>query len=216
MKRCNPSTSMKPASLRPVPWWRCPSPRWLIGVCCGLVLSCAEKNAASSPSNVPARATLSQRINEQTGYVQDANGQWKPRVNRRSSFESQGESSFANQPFSTKKFQAPTLKKQSWWGNRTLDRKRFDTPDTSALVPERSLSFNTPQEANQSFATTTSAESGRSFASGVAKEQQHSRIPTRANDFVQKRRQVYPQPAIIDWNAQRQLDINSTKSMLGR
>lgn len=189
---------------------------WLMGVAFSMVLSCAEKPNSSSATSDPAPRTLSQRINEQTGYVQDANGQWKPRVNRRSSFESKGAASFANQQFSTKNFQTKTIDKQSWWGNRTIDRKRFDASSATKLVPQESMTFNRPHEASQNYATTSTVENGRRFATGSAAEQGTRAIEKTTNSAVQHRRDVFSQPEIIDWTPQRQLDINSTKSMLGR
>ena len=65
---------------------------WLLVL---LPVSCASDSGAEQPPPRPSAANpLSQRLNESNGYKEDANGNWVPKSDKRSSFETQGESPY--------------------------------------------------------------------------------------------------------------------------
>ena len=63
-----------------------------------LLVSCA-KDTSQKTAAAPSHRSLNQRMTESNGYKQDAKGNWVPQNDRRSEFESKGESNYAKKDF---------------------------------------------------------------------------------------------------------------------
>jgi hypothetical protein len=173
------------------------------------LVSCAGDNKeASTASNAPL--PFSQRINEKAGFSQDSEGNWKPRVNRRSSFESKGESPYFTGDFA----------KKQWLGGKAVEKKAY-LGDTDGNRFAKASNF-TQQRAHE---TSRGAREGgqparetrgTAYATGEAYESGVKPVKTSADADAMARRKTYPQPEIIDWQQQRALSVEQTKGILGR
>lgn len=175
----------------------------------------AESNKVASESAQPR--SMNDRFNNRgkQGYYQDAEGNWKIQNDKRSSFEGVNRSTMANRQFSGKAYDAASVSKKSWWGDTTYQRPAYagntsadhfatTAPDTSKGAHEggvRSLfsrkSVNTPRIASQA--------ARESSAAGITR--------SAATENTSARSSIEQSP-IIDWQAQRAMDVKDTKSLL--
>lgn len=179
-------------------------------------------NCAGKPERDRARPTqrksFSDRLNETNGYKQDETGNWVPRSDKRSSFETMGESLyFKGTQQNKKEFKTGEYKRRSWWGNKEFkvqeyqgdtDGSRFQTTARQQGVTARES--GSALDLPGSYATD-------SYATGTAREQQKARtIPHAVDAETEARRRVYEAPEILNWHEQRAISREETKSLLGR
>jgi hypothetical protein len=100
------------------------SPRSIIWLAIILTASCAEEN--TDPAIPAQRRSLSQRLDEKNSYKVDADGNWTPTNDRRSSFESQGDSPYFKGKYEKKEYKSGEYAKKSWWGNKDYGKKSYD------------------------------------------------------------------------------------------
>ena len=95
------------------------SARFMLWLLILLPVSCASDSGASKPSApAPAEATkpLSQRLQENNGYQQDADGNWVPKSDKRSSFDRQGASPYFTGQYGKKTYKTGEFSKKSRCG----------------------------------------------------------------------------------------------------
>ncbi|RYD47440.1 MAG: hypothetical protein EOP85_05455, partial [Verrucomicrobiaceae bacterium] len=149
-----------------------------------LFASCgADSNNKSTASAPEPRGTLSQRMNEKNGYQKDANGNWVPIRDRRSSFESQGASNYGTKDYKKQEYKAGDYAKKSWWGNKEYDRKQYggDT-DGSRFQKASDLGGKGARETETAFKTPDNYETG-GYATSAARESGSKPIAKSANDM---------------------------------
>lgn len=179
-----------------------------------LLASCAKdaKPAAEAPAHKP----LSQRMNETNGYQVDANGNWVPRSDRRSSFESQGESPYFKGDYRKKDYQAGEYAKKSWWGNKDYGRQSYQgETDGSRFQQSSRLDGQSAREGGRAARTPDPYQTG-TYATGSARESEAGGIARPSDAETDVRRRVYQQPDIIDWREQRALSVQQSRGILGR
>jgi hypothetical protein len=160
-------------------------PRHIAIACLPLVLllSCGSSNKAPGSAAVPKKAEtsgfkpFSQRIDERNGYAVDENGNWVPRNNKRSSFESQGPSPYFSGEYGKKNYKAGEYARKSWWGNKEFGRNSFtgDT-DGSRFQSDSGLSGQRAREKGSATGFSGNYEAG-SFATGSALGRRHRPRP---------------------------------------
>jgi hypothetical protein len=179
-----------------------------------MVTSCFRHVASTASSGAPKR--LSERINEKSGYVQDAEGNWKPRIDRRSQFESKGESPYFKGDYAKKNYKAGDYAKKSWWGTKSYENKAYqgDT-DGSRFSKSSRFDGNKAGDSDEVAREGGAYETG-SYATGRANESGKKRLDHPSDAETDVRRRVFTPPAVIDWESQRNLNLQQTKSILGR
>lgn len=187
-----------------------------------LAVSCASDQKPSAPpaaAEVAATKPLSQRLNESNGYEVDADGNWVPRNNKRSSFENQGSSPYfqGSNPNQKKEYKTGDYSKKSWWGNKDYGRKPYQgETDGSRFQQSSRLNGMGAREAGKAARGTDPYETG-TYATTAAREADTRDIakPSDAEtDF--RRRTSNMQPEIIDWREQRDLSVEQSRGILGR
>jgi hypothetical protein len=184
-------------------------------LCLPLLLgSCAKDHKPAAPPAAPK--PLSQRINETNGYQVDANGNWVPRSDRRSSFESQGESPYFKGDYRKKNYQAGEYSKKSWWGNKDYGRQSYQgKTDGSRFRQSSRLDGTSARESGSSARTPGPYQTG-SYATDDAREAGVTGIAKPSDAETDVRRRVFQQPDIIDWREQRALSVQESRGILGR
>ena len=192
--------------------------RFIALVPCLMLGSCAKDTPSKEPAASPtpaAHRTLSERLSESNGYQQDASGNWKPQIDRRSSFETKGASQFASKSYQKSAYKTADYAKTSWWGNKSYDRKSYAGntdgsrfKETSKFQKQDAPEATTKADLSKPFETSE-------YSTQAAREMGKKSIKTTSNSIVDKRRKVFAQPDIIDWNEQRRLSIDQSKSLLG-
>jgi hypothetical protein len=159
---------------------------------------------------------LSQRLDQNNGFAQDAAGNWVPRDDKRSSYESQGASPYFKGEYSKKNYQAGEYSKKSWWGNKEYGRKSYagDT-DGSRFQKNSRLQGQSARETGGSADIPDAYQTG-GYATSAAREAGTRDIAKPSDAETDIRRRVYKQPEIIDWREQRSLTLEQSKGILGR
>ena len=180
-----------------------------------LVVSCAtdSKNKQSSEAEFKP---LSQRLEESNGYVQDSSGNWVPRGDKRSSFESQGASPYFKGEYNKKNYQTDQYSKKSWWGNKEYGRKSYagDT-DGSRFQKASQMQGRGARESGGSADLPDAYQTGN-YATSDARETSVRKVTKTTDAETDNRRSIYSQPEIIDWREQRALTLEQSKGILGR
>lgn len=183
-----------------------------------LLVSCASDSSPdkSAAAAAPARKTLSERMNENNGYKQDSEGNWKPQSDRRSPYESQGEAHDAKKNFTKQAYKTGDYTKKSWWGNKDYGRKTYGgNTDGSRFQKSSALQGKGASEANTNADIPDHYQTG-SYATSNAREAGGKQIHKGTNTEIDNRRHGYEQPEITDWREQRSLSVDQSKGMLGR
>ncbi|MFT4175093.1 MAG: hypothetical protein QM627_00420 [Luteolibacter sp.] len=181
----------------------------------GFLASCGTE---SKPTAAPERPGLEARMNQKNGYTQDANGQWVPQNDKRSSFEQQRQSSHFKGEYGKKEYKAGEYTKKTWWGGDTsYDKKAYaGNTDGSRFQTENRNSRKSSREA-----TRKANEAGNSYATSdyktaSARETQKANISNTSDAETDVRRRVFDAPSVVDWQSQRQMSIQESRSILGR
>ena len=180
--------------------------------------SCGSDSAPQSsvPAAAPTRKKLSERLDENNGYKQDANGNWLPQNDRRSEYESKGKSQFANKDFKKQEYKAGDYAKKSWWGNKEYDRQAYaGETDGSRFQKSSALQGQGAREAANTTQISKGYDTGN-YATGSAREANAAAIGKSTNDGIENRRKAFQQPEIIDWREQRSVTMVQSRGILGR
>ena len=183
-----------------------------------LLCQCAEEaetNKVASESAQPS--TMNDRFNNRSkqGYVQDSEGNWKIQNDKRSSFESQGQSNLANRQYSGKAYNATSVSKKSWWGDTTHQRPAY-TGNTSAdhLVTTAPDAAKGAREGGLRSLFSRKSVSTTRIASTSARENSTAGINRTTAVQNTSNRSSLEQSTVMDYRAQRALEIKDTKSLL--
>lgn len=179
--------------------------------------SCASDTGKEnkSPAAESSRHTLEQRLSEKNGYKQDANGNWVPQTDRRSSFESQGESPYFKGNLAKREYHAGDYAKKSWTGNSRLLAKDYQgkTDGSRFQFLNRSARKGAREASRQ--ADTPGSYQTDDYATGAAREGDR-RISKQSDTETDERRKLFTPPAVVDWQEQRSMSVDESKSILGR
>lgn len=190
------------------------SPRSILWLAIFLTASCGkDSNDASTPA---PRQSLSQRLDEKNSYKVDASGNWVPTNNRRSPFESQGDSPYFKGKFEKKEYKSGEYAKKSWWGNKDYGKKTYAGNTDGSK-------FQQPSRFDGKAAREAGTDSGLSktyqtdpYATKAAREAGMKGIERKSDAETDVRRRFYQAPEIIDWKEQRSMDLEQSKGILGR
>lgn len=152
------------------------------------------------------------------GYQRDKEGNLVMKgKGKRSEFENVGaDPNFSGKDYSKKEYKAGEYARQSFWGNKSYDRKSFqgDT-DGNRFQKASDLGGQSAREATGGKDFSKGYDTG-SYATGSARESTQAGIVKRSNDQIENRREVFDDPDIVDWRQDRAMSIERSKSILGR
>jgi len=180
------------------------------------ISSCASDSSADKEKPATTLKPLSQRLEEKNGYTQDADGKWIPQSDKRSQFEYQNKSQFADKRFKKTEYKTGDYKKTTWAGDKTYptqayagntDASRFKT--TSKLQGQNARETDTNARLPSPYQT-------NQFATNSARETSTRPLVKPSNDDIENRRAKFNQPKIIDWQEQRAMSLEQSKGILGR
>jgi hypothetical protein len=187
--------------------------------------SCAEEvpepNRSSFDSTGESREgeKLEKRYktNAMSGFKQDSEGHWITDTSKRSSLETRGSSEMSGKRFNNKQFSKRDANLPAQWsrtdyakpeytGNTDGSALRNPYADASKSAPEAGLfsSLSKKQIATQQITNTS------------AREARQNSLPTDNRVNATMRRNKLPEPVIIDYLQQRDIDIQQTKAIMGR
>lgn len=181
-----------------------------------LLITAACSNKTKVAESTPTHKTFSQRLNEKSGYTQDSEGNWKATGDKRSSFESQGESPNFQGEYRKSTYKTGEYAKKSWWGNKDYGRKSYDgNTDGSRFMTPSALDGKNAREGGTSAEIPDTYKTNK-FATSEAKETTRQNVSKPSDAETDSRRRIFQQPEIIDWREQRSLSVEQSKGILGR
>ena len=187
-------------------------------IACCLAVSCAKDGGTGSSANGGPRP-LSQRLNESNGFAVDSEGNWVPRNDRRSSFESQGESPYFKGGNSNqgKEYRTGDYTRKSWWGSKDYGRSSYlgNTDANHFREASRLQGQGAPETGRAAHGGDESYRTG-GYRTGGARESSARRLDKPSDAETDVRRRVFQPPEIIDWSEQRKLSLEQSRGILGR
>jgi hypothetical protein len=167
---------------------------------------------ASRP--VAERKSLSERMTETSGYKQDADGNWVPRSDKRSEYDSQRESAYFKGKVDKKAYETGDYKKKSWWGRETYEAGNYggDTDGSRFQTQAR-------QDGQMWGDGNKQADQKKPYETNtvdrlMAREGSSAGIDRPGNDYTEAQRKTYKAPSVIDWKEQREMS-NRSRGILG-
>ena len=196
------------------------STAWLVS--CGADPSAAGGSAAASGSSVAAVAsaqaspmTLEQRCNTKYGYYQDDKGNWKPRDDRRSSFDGAGASAYFQGAYQTKDCATPTFRNTAWWGSKDYTARTIQSKNAGVNHSARADGSRSREDGSVSPADSRRVVAGN-VSTRAAGEGRKGPLKAAAASENETPEKSYVPPTVVDWQEQRALSVDQTKSLLGR
>jgi len=179
------------------------------------VVSCADKTDPATPA-VSGHKSLAERLSESGGYKQDAEGNWVPNSDKRSSFDSQRESQFSNRSVEKGTYQTGDYAKKSWWGS-----KDYNTQEYSGNTDGSRFQTKARQDGQIARGDGMKAQLEGPFETNTldrrsARESASEAIARPSNSYTEAQRNSYKAPSVIDWREQRSMSMDDSKGILGR
>ena len=195
----------------------------LIALLPSLLVSCAADKGKKTTATPQPQGGRERNVDEwvqetskDNGFKKDAKGNLVPNSDKRSSFESKGESNFAKKDYQKQEYKTGDYAKKSWWGNKDYGSKKYagDT-DGSRFQTRSKLQGKGAREASSQAKLHAPYQTG-DYATSAAREAGTAPIKKGSNDQIENRRQTFQPPEIIDWREQRSLTMDQSKGILGR
>jgi hypothetical protein len=177
-------------------------------------LACSPKNPTAPPSN-QAFKPLSQRINDSNGYQTDAKGNWVPKVNKRSTFETEKHTNPFKGDYAKKEFKTQEVSQKSWWGNKDYRTQQYEGNTSAEHLKTPSQWAQQNALESQQQADLPNRFPTRNFETQSARESTFKRIFKKKNAYANQQNQKFSEPEITDWREQRSLSVGQSKSILG-
>ncbi|MCX6876539.1 MAG: hypothetical protein NTW21_22425 [Verrucomicrobia bacterium] len=180
-----------------------------------LVASCAtDKPAAAAPA--ASRATMSEKFLGPP-IKQNANGEWPANMQQVSTFDGQRQSPYFNGKSTiAKPYQTGEYTKTSWWGKKEVATQPYTgNTDANRLRSTSRLQGLGAREAGTAASIPAPFPTG-TYQTSAAREGDAKRFDKPTDAATEARRRVFPEPEISTWKQQRALDVNTTRSILGR
>ncbi len=181
-----------------------------------VLASCAADSSSQQEKPAATLKPLSQRMNEKNGYAKDADGKWIVKNDKRSAFEYQGKSQFADKQFKKSEYKTGDYKKTTWAGQKNYPTHAYaGKTDGSRFKTASRLQGQNAREGNTA-ADIPSAYQTNQFATNSARERASTPLGKPSNDDIENRRARFQQPSMVDWQEQRPLSLEQSKGILGR
>ncbi len=184
---------------------------------CGLLSSCAEDKVDNSRPTQAARPGLQQRLSENAGYKQNENGEWVPKTDKRSSYDSQRDTPYFKDKLETmERYKTGDYAKKTWWGSKEYGKKFYDGDTDGSLFQETARQDDEVSFYDKKAARTSDPFKTNTLPYKSALESGNPAIVRPTNLHIESERKTYKAPSVIDWKEQRSLDIDQSRSILGR
>ncbi len=186
----------------------------------GLLCSCAadKKDPARPSQEGSERKSLQQRMNEQSGFAQDSEGNWTANSTKRSSYDSQRDSAYfrGSNSDGSKKYKTGEYAKKGWWGKKDYATNQFaGNTDGSRFKTTARQSGMSARDATKSARIPDAFETN-TLGKETARESGFTDMDPGSSDYVEGRRADYVAPSVIGWKEQRSMSVGQSRSLLGR
>jgi hypothetical protein len=157
------------------------------------------------------------KTNAMSGFKQDSEGKWITDTSKRSSLEARGANNMEGKRFNNKEITKREANLPAQWSRPEYAKPQYTgNTDGSALSNPYADSGKAAKEGGLFSGLSKKQIATKQINNTTARESSHNNLP-RANDVnASIRRNKFPEPVIIDYLKQRDMDIQQTKAIMGR
>lgn len=185
-------------------------------VLCALAASCTDNMDSAKPTADSGHKGLQERLSEGGGYKQDANGQWVPKSDKRSPYDSQRDSPYFKGKVEKENYKTGEYAKKSWWGSKDYATKSYDgDTDGSRFQTKARQDDMIARDSGKGYRETGSYKTN-TLDHESARESGASPVERPTNAAVESQRALYKAPSVVDWREQRSMSMDRSKSIIGR
>lgn len=181
-----------------------------------LFVSCAGTDTDPSKPTVAKHQSLTERLNETSGYKQDANGSWVPRSDKRSSYDSQRESPNFSGKIEKNTYKAGDYAKKSWWGSKDYGKKGYEGNIDGSRFQTAARQNGQKSRVDGRKARIAEPFITNSLDRKRSRESSASALSRPLDASVESQRSKYKAPSVIDWREQRKMSVDQSRGILGR
>lgn len=182
-----------------------------------LMVSCAGEKVDHSKPTQAARPGLQERLSENAGYKQNEKGEWVPKIDKRSSYDSQRDTPYFKDKLATaERYKTGDYAKKSWWGSKGYGKKSYEGDTDGSRFRTEARQDGQVARDNGKAARTTDPFKTNTLTYDSALESRNPGIDRPTNALIESERKTYKAPSVIDWKEQRSLDLDQSRSILGR
>jgi hypothetical protein len=182
---------------------------------CALLASCAGSDVDPSKP-VAERKGMQERLSEGGGYKQDANGQWVPKSDKRSHYDSQGDSPYFKGKVETERYKTGDYSKKSWWGSKDYGKKAYSGNTDGSRFRTTANQEGQIARDNGKAARSSEPFKTNNFDTKSAHESSNAAVKRSSNAYAESQRKTYKAPSVIDWREQRSMSMDRSRGLLGR
>jgi hypothetical protein len=184
---------------------------------CALMVSCAGEKVDNSRPTQAARPGLQERLSENAGYKQNEKGEWIPKIDKRSSYDSQRDTPYFKDKLETmERYKTGDYAKKSWWGSKEYGKKSYLGDTDGSRFRKQARQEGQVARDNGKAVRSSDPFKTNTLPSETARESRNPAIDKPKNALIESQRKTYKAPSVIDWKEQRSMDIDQSKSILGR
>lgn len=187
----------------------------LLAVTHALVSCAGDTNTDNATPQLDERKDMVDRLSESGGFKQDASGNWVPKSDKRSSYDSQRDAPNFKGKIERETYKTGEYAKKTWWGTQkyeageyqgNTDGSRFQTKAKQDGIVARDAGKKARLE--EPFQTNTLDRLS-------AREGDRDPLERPTNAYTESQKSTYKAPSVIDWKEQRQMSEKSS-GILGR
>lgn len=190
----------------------------LVAAACGLAASCAENKVDKSRPTEAARPGLQERLSESAGYKQNEKGEWVPKSDKRSSYDSQRDTPYFKDKINTsERYKTGDYAKKSWWGGKEYGgNKSYEGNTDGSRFRKAARQDGQTARYDGQAARGSDPYKTNTLPRETAYESRNPSIDRPTNALIESQRKTYKAPSVIDWKEQRSMNLDQSRSILGR
>ena len=189
----------------------------LSALAAGLLASCGTGGGDTATTTSSTGMTMSQRLNQDQGFKRDADGNWVPRSDKRSQFESQGAANLQSRnTVNPRNYDPAEFRKTEWTRASSKKPKAYGGDTDGSRFQQTADAQGKTSRLSGTRARTPGRFGTNEFATNTSREDGARRLDRPADAHTENRRETFVEPEITDWRKQRDMSIEQSRSLLAR
>lgn len=180
-----------------------------------VISSCADKNTdPATPAAAPK--SMVERLSESGGFKQDSEGNWIPKSDKRSAYDSQRDSPYFKGNIEKGNYRTGEYAKKSWWGSKNYEAGEYAGNTDGSRFQKNARQDGQTARMNGQKARLEGPFETNTITPPDAREASTGNIETSRNSYTESARRSYKAPSVIDWREQRSMSVEQSRGILGR
>lgn len=184
-----------------------------------LAAGCAGDHGTTRTETTSRRSSGDPLLEKYAGnfdYRKGTDGTQRVVSDRRSGFEGKEAAGFGK-TIDKKEFRTTAYDKKPWWGTKDYATSAYAGPtDGSRFQKKSRFSGQAAREGTLVAHDAGTVYRTKGYATREAREATAKKLDKPADAWVESRQAANQPPRIVDWQQARKLQVNETRSLLGR